>query len=39
MNLEKVIKNSIANFDGKVAIYYDDLKGNTIKINVNEKYN
>lgn len=37
--LERIIKNSIINFDGKVAIYYDDLKGNTIKINENEKYN
>lgn len=39
MNIEKTIKNSIVNFDGKIAIYYDDLKGNKIKINENEKYN
>lgn len=39
MDIEKIIKNSIVNFDGKIAIYYDDLKGNTIKINENEKYN
>ena len=39
MNIEKIIKNSIINFDGKVAMYYDDLKGNTIKINENERYN
>lgn len=39
MDIEKIIKNSIINFDGKVAMYYDDLKGNTIKINENEKYN
>lgn len=39
MNIERIIRNSIINFDGKVAIYYDDLKGNTIKINEYEKYN
>ena len=39
MDIEKIIKNSISNFDGKVAIYYDNLKGNIIKINENEKYN
>lgn len=39
MNIEKTIKDSIINFDGKVAIYYDDLKGNTIKINEYEQYN
>lgn len=39
MDIEKIIKNSIVNFYGKIAIYYDDLKGNTIKINENEKYN
>lgn len=39
MNIEKVIKDSLINFDGKVAIYYDDLKGNIIKINEKEKYN
>ena len=26
MNIENVIKDSIVNFDGKVAVYYDDLK-------------
>lgn len=39
MDIEKIIKNSIVNFNGKIAMYYDDLKGNTIKINENEKYN
>lgn len=39
MNTEKIIKDSLINFDGKVAIYYDDLKGNAIKINEKEKYN
>ena len=39
MNIERIIKNAIINFDGKVAMYYDDLKGNIIKINENEKYN
>lgn len=39
MNTEKVITDSLINFYGKVAIYYDDLKGNIIKINENDKYN
>ena len=39
MNVEKLIKNEIINFDGKVAIYYDDLCGNIISINENEIYN
>lgn len=39
MNIEKIIKDSIVNFDGKVALYYDDLKGNIIKFNEYEKYN
>lgn len=39
MNIEEIVKSSIINFDGKVAVYYDDLNGNTIKINENEKYN
>ncbi|MCI8548325.1 MAG: serine hydrolase [Bacilli bacterium] len=39
MNIEKTIKDSLINFNGKVAIYYDDLKGNIIKINEKEKYN
>ena len=38
-NLEKVIKDSLVNFNGKVAIYYNDLKGNILKINEKEKYN
>lgn len=33
MNIEKVIRDSLVNFEGKVAVYYDDLKGNTLKIN------
>lgn len=39
MNLEKLIKDSLINFDATVAIYYDDLKGNIIKINEKEKFN
>lgn len=39
MNIEQTIKDSIVNFDGKIAIYYNDLKGTEIKINENEKYN
>ena len=39
MNIEKVIKDSLINFDGKVAVYYDDLNGNVLKINEKEKYN
>lgn len=39
MNIERIIRNSIINFDGKVAVYYDDLKGNIVKINEKEKYN
>ena len=39
MDIENVIKDSIVNFDGKVAVYYNDLKGNEIKINEKEKYN
>ena len=27
MNIENVIKDIIINFDGKVAVYYDDFKG------------
>jgi len=39
MDIENVIKDSIVNFDGKVAVYYNDLKGTEIKINEKEKYN
>lgn len=39
MDIEKVIKDSIINFDGKIAVYYDDLNGNVLKINEREKYN
>ena len=39
MNAEKLIKNEIINFNGKIAIYYDDLCGNIISINENEVYN
>lgn len=39
MNIEKLIKDSIVNFEGKVAVYYDDLNGNVLKINEKEKYN
>lgn len=38
-NIEKIIKNNLNNFEGKVAIYYDDLKGNVLKINEKDKYN
>ena len=37
--LEKIIKNELINFNGKVAIYANDFKGNIIDINSNEKYN
>ena len=39
MELENIIKNSIVNFDGKIAVYYDDLKGHTLEISDNELYN
>ena len=39
MNIETIIKERLSNFDGKVAMYYDDLRGNIIKINEKEKYN
>lgn len=39
MSIEKVIRDSLINFEGKVAVCYDDLKGNIIKINEKEKYN
>ncbi len=39
MNIENVIKDIIINFDGKVAVYYDDFKGTKIKINEKEKCN
>lgn len=39
MNMEKVIKDTLVNFDGKVAVYYDDFNGNILKINEKEKYN
>lgn len=38
-DLEKIIKNEIINFTGKVSIYANDFKGNIIDINSNEKYN
>lgn len=39
MELEKLINNCIINFEGKIAVYYDDLKGNILGINENEQYN
>lgn len=39
MNIEKTIKDSLINFDGKVAVFYDDLNGKVVKINEEEKYN
>lgn len=39
MNIENVIKDILVNFDGKVAICYNDFKGTEIKINEKEKYN
>ena len=39
MNIEKLIRDSIANFDGEIAVYYDDLNDNVLKINEKEKYN
>lgn len=38
MNIKKQLQDLNVNFDGKIAIYYDDLKGNVIKINEKEKY-
>lgn len=38
-DIKKVIHNAILNFDGKVAVYFDDLKGNIIAINEHEEYN
>lgn len=38
-DLEKIIKNELINFNGKVSIYANDFKGNIIDINSNEKYN
>ena len=38
-NIENTIKDLLTNFHGKVAIYYDDLKGNILKINEKDKYN
>ena len=38
MNIEKQLQDLNVTFDGKIAIYYDDLKGNVIKINEKEKY-
>ena len=37
MHIEKVIKDSLVNFDGKVAVYYDDLNRNVLNINGKEK--
>lgn len=39
MDIEKIIRDSLINFDGKIAMYYDDLRGTIIKINEKEKYN
>ena len=39
MELEELINNCIVNFEGKIAVYYDDLKGNILGINENEQYN
>lgn len=39
MDIENIVRNSFDNFNGKVAVYYDDLKGNVLKINEKEKYN
>lgn len=37
--LEEILKNEFVNFNGKVSIYADDLNGNIININSNEKFN
>lgn len=37
--LEIILKNELINFNGKVAIYADDLNGNTISINSQEEQN
>ena len=39
MELGKLINNCIINFEGKIAVYNDDLKGNILGINENEQYN
>ena len=39
MIVEKAIKDSLVNFDGRVAVFYDDLNGKVVKINEKEKYN
>ena len=39
MKLENIISNCIVNFEGKIAVYFDDLKGNIMGINENEEYN
>lgn len=37
--LEQIINNELINFNGKVSIYANDLKGNIVEINSNEIYN
>lgn len=39
MNLEDILKDTVINFDGKIAIYYDDLKGHTLEMNEHDLYN
>ncbi len=38
LTLEKRIAAEIASYDGQMAIYVDDLKGNTIEIGIDEKF-
>ncbi len=38
LTLEKRIAAEIASYDGQMAVYVDDLKGNTIEIGIDEKF-
>ena len=38
LTLEKRIAAEIASYDGKMAVYVNDLKGNIIEINVDEQF-
>ena len=38
LTLEKRIEAELKSYDGKMSIYADDLKGNVIKIGVDEKF-
>ncbi len=38
-DLEKIIRNELINFNGKISIYANDFKGNILDINSNEIFN